>query len=190
MAELDGPWLAAVLPTNANFQSGANRAAPVHGEVDQAPNALLIEDLKWVIRQNSRADVGREKPSGVIATQAKCRLRQVIGAEGKELSLARDLVSREGRSRKLDHRSDGIGKILTHPFQNLVRHVVEDRTLVLELLERCDEWNHDLRADVEAAPPNPDRGLENRTPLHFSNLGERDTEPASAVSEHRVCFAQ
>src|SRR6266571_2768842 len=61
---------------------------------------------------------------------------------------------------------------------------------MVELRTRADERNHDLRLNVESPPLGPDGGLENGVRLHLGDLGIRDAEPATSMTEHGIGFAQ
>src|SRR5689334_7588247 len=61
---------------------------------------------------------------------------------------------------------------------------------MLELLHRCDEWNHDFRTDIYPAPFRSHGRLEDGAPLHLRDLGIRYAESATAMTQHRIRLSE
>jgi hypothetical protein len=162
----------------------------VHGELDQLPDARDIERLEGIVGEDAAFDVQREETSRIVAAQSQRGLREVVGPEGEELGRLGDLASRQRRARQLDHRPDLVVDLLAHGAHDLRVTLLEDATLVIELLHGGDERDHDLDVYVDAAPLGAHRRLEDRAPLHLGDLGEGDAQSAAAMSEHRVGLAQ
>ena len=76
----------------------------------------------------------------------------------------------------------------------LVLHLAGDvHDLLLdqvELPDRRDQRDHDLRPRVAAGLLAGDRGLEDRPGLHREQAGDHDAEPDAAQPEHRVLLVQ
>jgi len=75
-----------VFAANPDLEIGACGAAFLDAHLDQLPDAFLIERLERVVREDVLLDVEGQEAARIIAAQAHRRLRQVVGAEAKELS--------------------------------------------------------------------------------------------------------
>src|SRR5690349_16436251 len=62
----------------------------------------------------------------------------------------------------------------------------KDGPLMLELLQRCYEWNHDFRTDIDTTTFRSDSSLKYCASLHLGDLGIRDSEATSAMAEHWI----
>src|SRR5437867_160858 len=91
---------------------------------------------------------------------------------------------------QLDHRTDEVGDRLAHRAQHLLADILDDPALMVELRARADERNHDLGLNVESAALGPHSRLEDGARLHLGDLRIRDAEPAAAMAEHGIGFAQ
>src|SRR5438034_385289 len=77
---------------------------------DPRADAAFVDRGERVFREEvSSQIVNQEPPLGIVARDAISGLRQVIGAERKELGDLRQLVRDEGGTRHLDHRAATIG---------------------------------------------------------------------------------
>ena len=63
---------------------------------DQLADAVDVDRLERVDRQDLLLQVRRHEPLDVVAAEAERHLRQVVGAEAEELGLLGDLVRRRG----------------------------------------------------------------------------------------------
>src|SRR5687767_7760484 len=178
-----------MLAANPDLESGSHTAAILDGDSNQSANPLGVEHLEWIIGEDAAVYIGGKEASSVVATQPVRSLSQVVRAEGEKLRACRYLVGGKSRAWKLDHRAYQVFDRLAHHSQHLLRGSLENGALVIELLHRGDEWNHDLRTNVDAASRRTHRGFEDRAPLHLRYLGESDAEPASPVAEHRIVLA-
>lgn len=70
---------------NAELQFRQRLAAAFGGDADQFPHAVEIERDERVALDDAFALIGIDEARRVIAGNAEGRLRQVVGAEGKEL---------------------------------------------------------------------------------------------------------
>ena len=73
------------------------------------PTPDLVEHLERIVLDDAVLEVVGQEAAGVVAGQAPGGLGEVVGAEGEELRLARDLVGGERRARQLDHGAEQIG---------------------------------------------------------------------------------
>src|SRR5438105_57634 len=91
LAEGDGGRVAAVLAADAELGVGALGAAALGGDADQVADALLVEADEGVLLEDALVDIGVEEPPRVVAADAEGCLGQVVGAEGEELGVLRQV---------------------------------------------------------------------------------------------------
>src|SRR5439155_123235 len=100
MAELDRRRIAAVLPADADLETVARLAAALDGDAHHRADAVAVEHLERVGRDDLLLDVAREEALlRVVPRDAEDRLREVVRAEGEELRLLGDLVRDEADAR-------------------------------------------------------------------------------------------
>ena len=122
-------------------------------------------DILFVESPESEEEMRRMLEEGgfdVIATEAPGGLGEVIGAEGEELGRLGDVAGRQCRTRQLDHRPDRELQGAAIGFGNVGQHgrgLVDDQ---LQLLDRADERDHDLRHRMTAHPLPEARGFRDR----------------------------
>ena len=86
-----------MLPADTHFQIGPRCAPQSRRHLNEPADALAVEHLERVLRQDAPAHVlPQELGLGVVAAEGEGRLRQVVGAEAEKLRLLGDLVGREG----------------------------------------------------------------------------------------------
>src|SRR6266403_5618377 len=95
VAERDGGGIAAMLSTDPDLDIRAGLAAAHDADLHQLANAVAIDRDERIDLQNPLCDVGAEESGGVISADAVGGLRQVVGAERKELSGRCDLASHQ-----------------------------------------------------------------------------------------------
>ena len=61
--------------------SGRVRRSPLHGDLHQVADALLVDRLERIAREDAGFEVVREETAGVVTRQSERRLREVVGAE-------------------------------------------------------------------------------------------------------------
>ena len=153
-------------------------------------DARDVQRLERVDRQDLLIDVFRHERADVVAREAEGHLRQVVGAERKELGLDGDLVGRQGGAGNLDHRADRVVDL----DAGLLHELVGDRDGSLleerQLLDRADQGNHDLRQHGLALLLDVDRGFDDGPDLHVADFGILDRQPAAAQAEHRVLLVK
>jgi hypothetical protein len=69
---------------------------------------------------------------------------EVVGPEGEELGLGRDLARRDAGARDLDHGADHVLDLDPVLLLGLLGHALDDVLLHLELGERAHQRDHDL----------------------------------------------
>src|SRR3954463_4495106 len=97
-----------MLTADADLQIRTRLATFLYAHLHQLSDAFTIKDGKRILLQDSLAQVCRQELVDVITREAESGLRQVVGAEAKELSVFRDLISDQSGARQLDHGSDEI----------------------------------------------------------------------------------
>src|SRR5207247_907275 len=190
VAELDRRRLTAVLATDADLEVGPRAAAPLDADLDELPDALLIENREGVERQEPFLKIVREERRDIVAAVPERHLREVVGAEGEELGGLRDLVGEQRRPRHLDHGPDEILHRDPHLRDDAVGDLLRLRVGELHLADGAGQRDHDLGLDRHARGRRRARRLHDRPHLHPVDLGIGDPEPAAAVPQHRVGLAQ
>ena len=106
--EADRRRVAAVLAADADLEARPGGPAPLGPELDQLADAVEVDGLEGVARQEPELEVGVHHPAlDVVAAEPERHLREVVGAEGEEVGHLGDLVGPQRRPRRLDHRADG-----------------------------------------------------------------------------------
>src|SRR5499426_4696819 len=106
MAECDRGGIAAVFAANAHFELWPRLATAFDADAHQFPHALAVDGHEGIARKDAARQVSAEKARGVVAADAVGGLRQIVGAEGKELRALRDFAGAQRRTWKLDHGAD------------------------------------------------------------------------------------
>src|SRR5712692_5615579 len=75
-------------------------------DLDKLPYAGGVERDEGILLEQAVLDVVVQELARIVAAQAEAHLREVVGAEGEELGLARDVVRGQRPARDLDHRPD------------------------------------------------------------------------------------
>src|SRR5579883_2589518 len=85
VAERHGGRVAAVFAANAELEVAARVAAPFGGGLDQLADPLAVDRYERIGRQDPQFRIGAKEARGIVATDAECGLREIVGAEGEEL---------------------------------------------------------------------------------------------------------
>src|SRR3954468_6625968 len=94
-----------MLAADTDPQRRVRRASTLDGNPDQLADAVDVERLERISGEDAVVEIVRqETPLGIVAGEAERRLRQVVGAEGEELGVERELTRAERCTWKLDHR--------------------------------------------------------------------------------------
>src|SRR5437867_2057552 len=107
VTEGDRRGVAAVLAADSDLEIFARLAPAFDGDAHHGADALAVEHLEGIGRDDLFLDVARKEALlRVVARDAEDRLGEVVRAEAEELSLRRDLVRDEAGARDLDHRPE------------------------------------------------------------------------------------
>ena len=168
------------------------RLAPLpHRQLHQPADPVLVDGLERISRQDLLLQVADDEvPLGVVAREPERRLRQVVGAEGEELGLRCDLAGGERGPRDLDHRAELVRHCDSLLLLHVLRHGLEQRVHLLQLCERADKRDHDLRTRIDPALAQVAGRLDDRAHLHARYLGKEDRQADAAQPEHRVRLVQ
>src|SRR5882672_5666800 len=110
VTQVDRVGVSPVLAADPDLHALACLATLGHSDAHQAAHALLVDRLERVAGQDLLLQVADdESPLRVVAREAERGLRQVVGAEGEELRLLRDLARRQSGARDLDHGAELVG---------------------------------------------------------------------------------
>src|SRR5688572_536638 len=107
MTERDARRVAAVFSADADLQPLAALAAESHADLHELPHTGLVDGRKRIALQDALLQVlAQESGLGVIARDTECGLREIVGAEGKELGILGDAVRNEGGSWHFNHSTE------------------------------------------------------------------------------------
>src|SRR5208337_2186589 len=95
-AELDRRRFAAVLSADPDLDGRTGRAALLHRQLHELPNAFAIQHRKRVLLQDAFRKIRGQNGANVVARETERGLGEIVGAEAEELGLLRDLVSDQG----------------------------------------------------------------------------------------------
>src|SRR5581483_7094984 len=112
MTKGDRGGIAAVLAANPHLQLGTRLAPAFDADAHQFADTLLIDGDKGIDGENAALEIDAEKACRIVAADAEGRLRQIVGAEGKEFGALGDLAGEQRRPRQLDHGADLIIELL------------------------------------------------------------------------------
>src|SRR5207244_712443 len=82
----DRAWIAAVLAADADLQIRLHAATALGAEAHQLAHAVAVQHLKRIFGHDLVLDVSWQKSARVVAAEAKCCLREVVGTARKETS--------------------------------------------------------------------------------------------------------
>ena len=172
MAELDAGRIAAMFATDAQLDIRTGLSTGSCRHFDQLADTLLIQVSEWIALKDLLLIVIRQETARIITGETKGHLREVIGTEGEELRLLRDLIGQQCRSWDLDHRTDLIGHrpitVCDDPIGGLRNDLLDKAQLCLI----ADQRDHDLRFDrpLRMALLHIDRRFDDRSGLHLCDL--------------------
>ena len=95
-----------MLTADTQFDVRAGLLAELSSHLNQLANAILIQLLERIGLVDLLAVVFIQELASIVSGEAERHLREVVRAEGEELSFFRNLISRDSGSRNLDHRAD------------------------------------------------------------------------------------
>ena len=133
-----------MLAADSDFQIRTSLAAALGRHLHQLADALAIKHRKRILLEDAFRKIGRQHLVDVVAREAEGGLREIVGAERKELRFFGDLIRDQRRARQLDHGADQVVDLLSFLFEDFLRHAVDDRRLVRHFLHR--------RSQAESSP--------------------------------------
>mmetsp|Transcript_27480 Transcript_27480/g.51496 ORF Transcript_27480/g.51496 Transcript_27480/m.51496 type:complete len:341 (+) Transcript_27480:74-1096(+) len=191
LAELDGSRVAAVLATNAHLHAGPCAAATLHRNLNELPDAFLVQAHERVLLHDALGLVLWQECPCIVPAQAISGLREVIGAETEELSLLRQAASLQSCSGQLHHGADAVGEVHPLLLLNFTGGLLNHRLELHQLFQGRHQRHHDLshRCGLRSAA-DLRRSFEDGACLHLADLRVGDGQAAAAVSQHRVRLLQ
>src|SRR5687768_13299288 len=75
----------AMLAADADLECRLHATPVSNGQRDELAHATPVDGLEGVVGEQSLLQVLRQESTGVVAAQAKCRLREVVRAEREEV---------------------------------------------------------------------------------------------------------
>src|SRR5215469_1797306 len=191
VARVDRVRVAAVLAANADLEVRPGGAALADRPVHQTAHALAVDGLERVDLEDLLLQVPDDELAlGVVPRVAERGLGQVVRAEGEELGVLRDVPRDQRGSRDLDHRAE----LVVQVDALLALHRLGDGHQLglhgLQLGQRADQRDHDLRPGVHALVLQVAGRLDDGPDLHPGDLGVEDREADAAQAQHRVGLAQ
>src|SRR5437868_3424722 len=176
--------------TNSDLEIGTGFAAAFGTHANKLAYAFAVQRRERILLEDAFCQIRGQHLVDVVAREAERGLSEVVGAKGEELGLLRDLVSHQGGAGEFDHGPDHVVHAAFLFRENFFGNAIDDRGLVRHLFQGGGKRNHDLGEYFHAVFRDCYRGLENRTRLHFGDLGIGDTETATTVSQHGVELVQ
>jgi len=97
-----------VFTANTQFDVFACGAATLYSGLNQFANALEIDGLERIARQQTAFNIGLQESACVITAEPKAHLSQVIRPEGEELSGLGNFVGDQAGAWDFDHGSEHV----------------------------------------------------------------------------------
>src|SRR4029077_11134817 len=183
--------IAAVFAANAELELLPHFAAALGGNADQFADAVAIERYERIARQNAFGRVNAQKACRIVAADAECGLREIVGAKREELRRLGDFVSFQRGARQFDHGADLIFELDAGLGGDLFRRRVDAFFDQIELSLAGDQRHHDFRRYRFAGfAAGLRRRLENGARLHFRDFRVGYRQPTTAKAEHRIELVQ
>src|SRR5438552_8959904 len=190
VTELNAGRLAAVFAANPELDVRPSFASQIASDFHQAANALLIDRRERICIHNVELRVGGKKTAGIVPAHSQRRLCEIVCAKTEELGVARDLVGHERSARDFDHRADQVFEFCSSFFCNFTSDATDDIDLKLEFARKSNQRNQDFGVNFDSLCLDFGGGFEDCACLHSGNLGKRDSEPATAMTQHRIELMQ
>jgi hypothetical protein len=71
--------------TDTNLEIGSGAPAAFHANMDQFPDAFLVEDYERIMSKDTAFDVLWQKHASIVPAQSQCRLGEIIGTIRKKI---------------------------------------------------------------------------------------------------------
>src|SRR5713101_1973310 len=187
MTKFDTRGIAAMLAANPNLEILFRLAPALDSDSHQIANAIGVEFLERILLVDPARQVIVEEPGRVVARQPVGHLRQVVGAERKEVRHRGNRSGLDARARHFDHRANEIGQLAAAvAARNLARDFANIRGQQIELLALADERQHDLGNRLDALLLQLTHRFEDGARLRTIYLGMADAETGAAQAEHGI----
>ena len=180
---------------DADDEFRRRRASARRAHLHESPDALRVDRLERIERENALRGVPRQDRRGVVAREAEGHLGEIVGAEGEEIRARLGERPRdERRAGRLDHHPNLVldGRV-SGRVEHLLRDGAHDVSLVGELVDGGDEGDHDADARRRVRGRRATRvrrSLENGANLHPRHVRSRDAEATSSRAEHGIHLAE
>ena len=105
IAEIDGGRIASLLSADADLEVGTRGTALFDGHLDEQPDAVPVDGLERIGGKKLLVEVFVHESPYIVAAEAECHLREVVGAEGEEFARIRHPVGEQRGAGDFDHRA-------------------------------------------------------------------------------------
>ena len=178
-----------MLATDADFHAGAGLATQFYGDAHELGQAIPIDGLEGILGEDALLDViDQETLLGVVTADAESGLGEIVGAEGEELGVLGDLISRQGCTGDFDHRAEFVidfDALFRHDFFG---HSFQGGSLHLEFVHMAGQRDHDFGMDIHAFFGDLTGGLHDGAHLHLGQFRHHDAQTHAAGAEHGIHF--
>src|SRR5215203_5530724 len=161
-----------MLTTNTNLKIRLNTAAPLCANSHQLPDTISIEHLKRIVLYDLSFDIVWQETAGVVSTQTKRRLRQVVCTKREKLRMSRNTIRHQRCAWQLDHGADEILDRHSMFAHHLARNFMNELGLLSQFFTERNEWHHDLELYFFAFTLYLARRFKDRTALHPRHFRE------------------
>ncbi len=180
-----------MLPAYSDRDVGPGCPRPPDGDGEQRAHALAVELGERARRKQPAFDVGGQQPAlHVVAGETVGELGEVVGTEGQELRVRRQLAGQQRGPRCLHHRADAVGNV----DAGAPGYVGGDGGDIgggqRQFPRYRDERDHHLEGGAHTFGGHVDPGGEQGTDLSRIEPGTHHGEPYAAHPEHGVGLAQ
>src|SRR6056297_194934 len=146
----------------------------------------LIEALEGIVGKYVLIEVLSYKTADIVPGIPEGHLCQIVRSKGEEVSIFSNFIGRKSRPRDLNHSTDFVVQSAVVLFQHLLHHLFGVFTKNFQLIPGTDQGNHYFREYFYSLLLYLTGGFHNRLYLHIVDFGVGNTQPAAAMSEHRV----
>jgi hypothetical protein len=176
VTEPHGFWIPSMLTADPEMDVRIGPASLLHRDPHQAAHARLVDRHEGVFGHELALLVEREELPDIVARKAERGLRQVVGPEGKEVGVLRDLGAGERGPGELDHRTELDLEIDPRLLDDPPSDGLELFPHLPQLLGGRHERDHDLRPRIAAPLLETHRRLRDRARLHRVEPGFHDAQ--------------
>mmetsp|Transcript_69740 Transcript_69740/g.153830 ORF Transcript_69740/g.153830 Transcript_69740/m.153830 type:complete len:399 (+) Transcript_69740:474-1670(+) len=176
-----------MLATDAQVNVWPGRTATLHCGAHQLANAVHIDRVKRVARQDATVHILRQELGlRIIAADAKRHLRQIVGAKAEELGHGCQLARLQRATGHLDHGANLVRDLDALGRLHAVSGGAQDGNLVLQLVEDAHQGHHQLGVHASAGLDHVGSSLHDCVGLHLGDGGVHNAKAAAAQAHHGV----